>query len=254
MRPLLLALALLAPLGGAAAEPTRSPAVPAAVLRVYGPGGPLAPMQECGRLFAQARGVGVRVDGGPEQRWWDLAEKEADVVFEGAEYMLSDFMRRHPGFVDAETRRSLFDRPAAILVRKGNPRGIRGLEDLARPGVRLLDVAGAGQVGLWEDLAGRKGLIPSISRNIAASFGNTAEAIAAWRADPRLDAWITFESWHHRLADETEVVRLPPEEQLLRGTPVALTRRTTQRELALAFLDFLRGEACHAVFQRAGWR
>lgn len=253
MRPLLLALAVLLLPGAAAAEPAGAQA-PAAVLRVYGPGGPLAPMQECGKLFAQARGVGVRVDGGPEQRWWDLAEKEADVVFEGAEYMLTDFMRRHPGFVDPQTRRSLFDRPAAILVRKGNPRGIRGLEDLARPGVRLLDVAGAGQLGLWEDLAGRRGLIPSISRNIAASFGNTAEAIAAWRADPGLDAWITFESWHHRVPDVTDLVRLPLEEQLFRGTPVALTRRTTQRELGLAFLDFLRGEACHAVFQRAGWR
>jgi len=252
MRPLLVALAALLP-AAAPPEPPREPAR-APVLRAYGPGGPLAPMQECGKLFAEARGVGVRVDGGPEQRWWELAEKEADVVFEGAEYMLTDFMRRHPGFLDPETRRSLFDRPAAILVRKGNPRGIRGLEDLARPGVRLLEVAGAGQLGLWEDLAGRKGLIPSLSRNIAASFSNTAEAIAAWRADPKLDAWITFESWHHRLPDETDLVRLPPGDQLLRGTPVAVARRTPHRELALAFLDFLRGEACHAVFQRAGWR
>jgi len=247
MRLHLLALAAAIAVPASAAD--RAP-----VLRVYGPGGPLAPMQECGKLFADKRGVGVRADGGPEQRWWELAEKEADVVFEGAEYMLTDFMRRHPGFLDPATRTSLFDRPAAILVRKGNPRAIARLEDLARPGIRLLDVAGAGQLGLWEDLAGRKGLIPALQRNIAASFSNSAEAIAAWRADPGLDAWITFESWHYRLPEETQVVPLPAEEQLLRGTPAAVVARSAQRELALAFLTFLRGEECHAVFRRQGWR
>jgi accessory colonization factor AcfC len=224
------------------------------VLRVYGPGGPLAPMQECGKLYAKARGVAVRVDGGPEQRWWETAEREADVIFESAEYMLSDFMRRHPGFLDPSTRTSLFDRPAAILVRKGNPKAVRGLEDLARPGMRLLDVGGAGQLGLWEDLAGRKGLIPAVARNIAATFANTQEAISAWRSDPTLDAWVAFESWHHSLRAETDVVRLPEADQLLRGTPAAVAQRSEQRRLALDFLFFARGEECHAVFRRAGWR
>jgi accessory colonization factor AcfC len=120
--------------------------------------------------------------------------------------------------------------------------------------VRLLDVVGAGQLGLWEDLAGRKGLIPALQRNIAASFANTAEAIAAWKDRPDLDAWITFESWHHRLREDTELVRLPEAEQLLRGTPIAITARSEQRALALAFLEFARGDACHAAFRKQGWR
>jgi accessory colonization factor AcfC len=163
-------------------------------------------------------------------------------------------MRRHPGFLDPQTRTSLFDRPAAILVRKGNPRSIRGLEDLARPGVRLLDVTGAGQAGLWEDLAGRRGLIPAIARNLAASFANTQEALKAWRSDSTLDAWIAFESWHHAAPQETDVVPLPEEDRILRGTPAAVASRSTQRALALDFLAWARGEECHAVFRRAGWR
>jgi accessory colonization factor AcfC len=237
----------------ALALPTRG-AEKISVLRIYGPGGPLVPLAECGKLFAGERKVQVRVDGGPEQRWLEMARADGDLVFDAAEYMLTDFMRRHPGLLDPATRTSLYPQPAAILVRPGNPKGIRGLEDLARPGVRLLDVIGAGQLGLWEDLAGRKGLIPALQRNIAASFANTAEAIAAWRDRPELDAWITFESWHHRLREDTAVVRLPEAEQLLRGTPIAVTARSEQRALALAFLEFARGEACHAAFRKQGWR
>jgi accessory colonization factor AcfC len=242
------------PVAGPAGGPRPAAPAPVPELRVYGPGGPLTPMRGCGERFAKARGVKVTVDGGPEERWWGRAEKDADVVFSGAEYMLSDLERRRPGFLDPSTRRSLWVRPAAILVRKGNPRRIAGIADLARPGVRLLDVNGAGQLGLWEDLAGRVGLIPQIQRNIAVSTPNTSEAIAAWRNQPDLDAWITFASWHDRLKDEADLVELPEAERLYRGTPVAVARRTERRDLAIAFVEYLAGEECHGVFRQSGWK
>jgi accessory colonization factor AcfC len=242
------------PVAGPAGGPRPAAPAPVPELRVYGPGGPLTPMRGCGERFAKARGVKVTVDGGPEERWWGKAEKDADVVFSGAEYMLTELERRRPGFLDPATRRSLWVRPAAILVRRGNPRRIAGLADLARPGVRLLDVNGAGQLGLWEDLAGRVGLIPQIQRNIAVSTPNTSEAIAAWRNQPDLDAWITFASWHDRLKDEADLVELPEAERLYRGTPVAVARRTERRDLAIAFVEYLAGEECHGVFRQSGWK
>ncbi|HVP67314.1 MAG TPA: substrate-binding domain-containing protein [Anaeromyxobacteraceae bacterium] len=243
---------LVAAVGGAgAAAPDGGPQPE---LRVYGPGGPLTPVRGCAERFARARAVRVVIDGGPEERWWARAEKDADVVFEASEYMLTDLDRRHPGFLDGATRTSLWVRPAGILVRRGNPKRIKGLEDLARPGVKLLDVNGSAQTGLWEDLAGRLGLIPAIQRNIAVAVTNTSEAIAAWRTRPELDAWITFTSWRDRLADEADAVELPEAQRLYRGTPVAATARTTRRELALAFIAFLGSEECHAVFRQAGWR
>ncbi len=241
----LAAAALAFPARGGAAERT---------LFVYGPGGPLTPVRACAERFARERAVAVQVDGGPEERWFARAEKDGDVVFSAAEYMLTDLERRHPGFLDLSTRESLYERAAAILVRRGNPKHIRSLEDLARPGVRVLDVNGAGQVGLWEDLAGRRGLIPALRRNIVLAPSNTAEAIAAWRARPDLDAWITFASWHDRMRDESELVELPERDRLYRGTPVAVTRRSRNRETALAFVAFLKSPECHALFRAAGWR
>jgi accessory colonization factor AcfC len=244
-RPALVACALLAPLRAPSGEEP---------LRVYGPGGPLTPVRACGERYTRAKGIAVKVDGGPEEAWIAKAEQDGDVVFGGAEYMLTDLARRRPGLLDLSTRASLWDRPAAILVRKGNPLKIRGLEDLARPGVKLLDVTGAGQTGLWEDLAGRRGLIPAIQRNIALATYNTAEGIAAWRAQPELDAWITFASWYDRLRDEADLVQLPAGERVYRGTPVAVTRRSTNRDRALAFVAFLGSEECHTLFRAAGWR
>lgn len=253
------ALAALAPERSLTLErtltPERSPAPEQTpTLHVYGPGGPMRPIRACAERFGRARGVKVVVDGGPEERWVDRAQQDGDLVFGDAEHVLTDLARRRPGFIDAPTRASLWDRPAAILVRPGNPRKIRSIQDLAREGVKLLEVNGAGQAGLWEDLAGRKGLIPALQRNMALSVNNSAEAIAAWRDRPDLDAWITFASWHDRLRDEADLVPLPPSERLYRGTPIAATVRTRQRELALAFVDYLRSEECHALFRAAGWR
>lgn len=243
---------LLALLGCLLAAPAVS-AEGTRTLFVYGPGGTLTPVRACGERFERLRGIAVKVDGGPEERWIARATKDADVIFSTAEYMLTDFVRRRPGLVDSSTRESLWVRRAAILVRRGNPKALRSIHDLAKPGVRILDVTGAGQTGLWEDLAGRHGLIPAVQRNIAASFYNTAEAMAAWRDRPDLDAWITFASWQDRMRDDTDVVELPKGDRLYRGTPVAVTKRSQNREEALAFVAFLKSEECHALFRQAGW-
>jgi accessory colonization factor AcfC len=223
------------------------------VLQVYGPGGPLGPMQECGGMFAKAHETEVKVTAGPTPKWIESARQNADLIFGGAEYMLTEFILKYPDLVDLTTRTSLYVRPAGILVRPGNPKKIKSLKDLTRNGVRIVDVNGAGQLGLWEDLAGVRGLIPGIQKNIVLSVATSAEAIDQWKARPELDAWITYESWHYRLKEVTNLVRLPPAERLYRGTPIAITTISKQRDLAQQFIDFLKTPAAHAVFQKWGW-
>jgi len=223
------------------------------VLHVYGPGGPLGPVEECAQLFSMAKGVEVKVTAGPEAQWLDQARKDADIIFGGAEYMLTDFILRHPEMVDPKTRTSLYVRPVGILVRKGNPKGIRSLNDLTRDGIRILDVNGAGQLGLWEDLAGPYGIIPGIQKNIALSVTNSAEAIEKWQNMPELDAWITFESWHYRLKNDTELVEMPRARKIYRGTPIAITFISKQKDLAQKFIAFLKTDQAHTVFKKWGW-
>lgn len=226
---------------------------PVRVLHVYGPGGPLAPMQEAAERFGVERGVEVRVTGGPEAQWIDRARQDADLIYGGAEYMLSQFAMKHAGLVDGSTREELYVRASGVLVRKGNPKKIRTLEDLARPGIRLLDVEGAGQLGMWEDMAGTAVLIDGLQKNMAAVAGNTAEGIEKWRSMPELDAWITFESWHYRLKEETDLVRLPESQRVHRGTPIAITTISPEKALARDFIRWLKSPAGKAIFLKWGW-
>lgn len=223
-------------------------------LQVYGPGGPLAPVKECAEIFSKRRGIDVKVVAGPEKQWIEQAKTDADIIFGGAEYMLTQFALNYPEIVEANDRAELYPRAAGILVRKGNPKRIRSLRDLTRRGVRIIDVNGAGQMGLWEDMAGADGLIPGIAKNIELSVVTSAEAIEKWKQIPELDAWITYESWHYRLKDTTDLVSLPARSKIYRGTPVVVTKLAENPRLAQDFVKFMQSAEGHKIFQKWGWK
>ena len=222
-------------------------------LFVYGPGGPLAPMEECASVFSKKFSIPVKVTAGPEAKWIEQAKTNADLVFGGAEYMLTQFAMQHPGMIDSSTRTELYKRAAGILVRPGNPKNIKSFSDLAKPGIKLLDVNGAGQLGMWEDLAGRQDLIAAIQKNIHRSFANTALGIEGWKSDTSFDAWINYASWHYRLKDVTALVKIPGAATIYRGTPIAITTITDQKNDAMKFINFLQTKEAHDIFIKWGW-
>ena len=226
----------------------------AQTLHVYGPGGPKGPFEACAEQFSKQAGIKVVVTAGPESGWMAQALQDADLVYGGAEYMLTQTSLAHPGFLDEATRVTLYARASGVLVRPGNPKKIRRLEDLAAPGVRLIDVNGAGQLGMWEDAAMTAELMNGIRRNIRLSVTSSADAVTQWKAHPEdFDAWFTFASWHDRLPEDTELAPLPATQRVNRGTPVAITARTRQPKVARQFLAFLQSEAGHAIFKKWGW-
>lgn len=222
-------------------------------LFVYGPGGPQAAIDECAKNFSKKMSVPVKVIAGPETKWIEQAKQNADVVFGGAEYMLTQFAMQHPGLVDSSTRTELYKRAAGILVRKGNPKKIASLKDLAKTGVRILDVNGAGQLGMWEDLAGKQNLIAGIQKNIKKSLTNTALAIDTWKSDKSFDAIIIYASWYYRLKDVMDLVKIPTAQTVYRGTPVAITTITDQKKIAQQFIQFLLSNEGHSIFKKWGW-
>ena len=223
-------------------------------LYVYGPGGPLAPIEESAKIFGTENNIVVKVTAGPESKWIAEAKLKADLIYGGAEYMLTSFAMAHPGLVDESSRTELYKRGAAILVRPGNPKNIRSIKDLTKKGIHILDVNGAGQLGLWEDVAGKKNVIEGIQKNIKHSFANTALGIAGWKSDTSFDAWINYESWHYRLKDITQLVKLPNSINVYRGTPIAITTITKHKEWSSKFIDFMQSKEGHAIFKKWGWK
>lgn len=216
-------------------------------LHLYGPGGPLGPMRECADMFSAKTGIVINITTGTPPQWIEEAKQNGDVIYEGAEFMLNDFMQAYPGIVDEASITGLYARSTAILVRKGNPKGIAGIADLTGQGIKIMVVT-------QEKMEEVYGHVPGIQYTIVKPVLTGAEAQRTWKTMPDLDAWITYESWHHALKDETDMVEIPDKERVLRITPIAMIRSSRNKELVRAFVDFLRSDEAHKVFQKWGWK
>jgi accessory colonization factor AcfC len=229
----------------------------AIILKAYGPGGPAPAMREAAKVFGAEKGTMVEITAGPTPTWKDQAMKDADLIFSGSEYMMTDFVRKDvPGLIDTSTIRTLYLRPSAILVRPGNPKGINGIKDLAKPGIKILVVEGAGQVGMWEDVAGRTGsvkLVDGIRRNIGFFAANSAEAKKIWNSDMSYDVWLIWTIWQKESPASADLVNTEPENTIYRSCGIALTNRSEQKALAKEFADFLQSAEGKGIFVKWGW-
>ena len=248
LRPLALALlALVAPLSALAADE---------VVRAYGPGGPAPAMKEAAEAFSRARGVRVEVTAGPTDKWIAQARQDADVIFSGSEYMMTDFVKAMDGRIAEDTIDALYMRPSAILVRPGNPRRIRDLPELTKRGVKVLVVQGAGQTGLWEDMAGKDGdvaLVRALRKNIVFHAPNSAAAKEHWVQHPDVDAWIIYNIWQVANPTLADQVTVGKRYVVHRDSGVALTRTGAERPAAREFVEFLSSKEGGAIFARWGW-
>jgi len=230
---------------------------PADPLHVYGPGGPAPAMREAAKAYEARTGRAVAVVAGPTPQWLDQAKADGDLIFSGSETMMTDFVSALEGRIRAEAVEPLYLRTASILVRPGNPNGVGGLEDLFQPGRRVLVVNGAGQNGLWEDMAGRTGDIAKVRalrRNIVVYARNSAEARQAWIDDPTLDAWIIWGIWQVANPDLADVVEVEEPYRIYRDAGAVVTETGRQDADAQPFLEFLKSDEGAAIFARWGWR
>ena len=239
---------------------------PAETLFVYGPGGPLPAMKEAAAVFERQRGIAVQVTGGPTPPWLERARNNADVVFSGAEHMMTDYIKQlgdtsggrsaPPGRIDESTIVPLYLRPVAILVRPGNPKRIHRFEDLLRPGMKVLVVQGAGQTGMWEDVAGRTGdigVVRAFRRNIGEVAGNSGDAKARWTDDKSFDAWLIWNVWQVANPTLADVVPVAERWRIYRDAGVALTVKGRDRIAARDFASFLQSPAGAGIFAKWGW-
>lgn len=234
-----------------------SPAAAHDILRIYGPGGPAPAMKEAAKAFTAASGIPVEVTAGPAGEWMPKAKKNADLIFSGSENMMTAFVRQMDGALLEPTIRPLYIRPSSILVRPGNPKKIAGVADLLKPGMKILVVEGAGQIGLWEDIAGRLGDLETVRRfrrNIVAFPENSGVARTKWTSDPSIDAWLIWNIWDVASPDIADTVDVEPELRIWRDCGIGLTKRGSAKAYAADFVEFLESDAGRAIFTKWGWK
>jgi ABC-type molybdate transport system substrate-binding protein len=158
-----------------------------------------------------------------------------------------------------------------IMVAKGNPKKITGIDDLARPDVRtsMPNPVNEGIMqfyfrkvlerhGLWQAVSGGKECVScqSTSNNwfTAVHHRETPDRIKAGQSDAGA-VWKTEVLEARRAGAEVDAIELPPQDSLRDEVSyvVGALTRTPHRKMAEAFLSFLRSAAGQDAYARFGF-
>jgi molybdate transport system substrate-binding protein len=176
-----------------------------------------------------------------------------DIYFPGS----SDYMElaKKEGVVDASSEQRVVYLVPAINVQRGNPRGIKGLDDLGKPGIRVgiarpdTVCVGLYAVELLETTKMTERVKPNIVTH-AESCEKAAQLVSLQSVDAVL-GWRVFEHWDE---EKIETVSLPREQVTRIGyIPIAIGRSARDPELAGAFILFLMSPEGQAIFEKWGY-
>ncbi|EFP2198569.1 solute-binding protein, partial [Escherichia coli] len=150
-------------------------------------------------------------------------------------------------------------RKSILLVKKGNPKNIKGIEDLLEPGIGIIVNDGGGSsntsgTGLWEDIAGRKGnldTVAGIRKNIILFAPNSGIARNALESQENADVWITWADWAASNPGIGDVIEIDPEHVIWRDMNIVV-RKDANSEIR-QFAKWLQSDEASLVFQKYGW-
>ncbi len=222
---------------------------------VYGPGGPYPAIREAASVYSKQHNVEIRVIKGPVSNWERSAARNADIIYSGSENMMIDFCRRFK-LIKKDTVTPLYLRKSGLLVRPGNPKHIRSLKDLLKPGIKVLVVSGAGLIGVWEDMIGRTkdmNSLRKLRRNIVFFAPNSGVAKRRWIKDPAIDVWITWNIWQVANPNIAEFIPVKERYTIYRDCAIALTEHSEKNKEARGFFNFLKSKAARPIFRKWGW-
>jgi len=200
--------------------------------------------------FTESTGVLVEADYAGSEVLLSRLKLSArgDVYMPGDEHYVE--LARQEGLV-ASSRPACYFVPV-ILVRKGNPKGIRTLRDLLHPDVALaLGDAQACAIGRQTQMVLSKNGIAAEDVDKRVVFRSlTVNELALHLEVGKADATVVWDAIAAQYAEDTEVVVIPAEENVVSTVPVAVLTTSGQPELARRFADFAAGPQGQAVFRR----
>jgi len=247
---LLTALILLAGAAGCALLGSEKPS-----LVIFAGSASKPPLDELARDFESQSGARVEITYGGSGTVLSqmILARTGDLYIPGSQ----DFMdtAEAKGAVDPSTRKIVAYLVPAIAVPKGNPKNIRTLNDLARPGLRV----GIGNpesvcLGLFAmEIFDKARLTDSIRPNIVVqtkSCDDTATVLALGQVDAVI-GWDVFDNWQ---ADKITVIPLPKDQVVKIGNiPVALSAYAANKALAQEFVSYITGPDGKGIFAKHGY-
>jgi accessory colonization factor AcfC len=237
-------------------------------VRIFSARACAAPLEKAAKLFEEQTGVHVEIsvcsrhcaqpvaeeatgETGGDDFLLEIADAGIhDLAIAGAEYLLDDGEVR--GIVQRHQRRTIAYRTSAIIVPASNPKNIRCVEDMTKPGVRVGVSVIDCLKGLWEDISGRLGLLDKIRENIC-YYANGCIAIVEAVATSEVDVAFGWTAFQHLEPERIEIIEMPEEQQVSRGTGVGMLSFAKNSEAATQFMDFLASPESRQFYKEYGW-
>jgi molybdate transport system substrate-binding protein len=137
----------------------------------------------------------------------------------------------------------------ALLVAKGNPKGIRGLADLARPGLIVVLCAAEVPCGRFGVQALSNAGVKVTPASLEANVRGVVSKVTLGEAD----AGIVYVTDVRTAGDKVEGVTIPDAQNVLATYPIATVKATHNAALANAFVAYVRSPDGQQVLARAGF-
>jgi len=219
-------------------------------LLLYSGAGIRPPVEEIAEAFGRRHGVTVECD------------------FAGSEVLLSRIKLSGVGdvympgdlhYVEQAEAEGLIARSETacyfiptILVQKGNPKEIRSLADLARPGIRVgLGDAEACAIGRKSSKIFNKSKISEDDLANNVEFRSlTVNELGDKIVLGALDAVIVWDAVAAYYADSADVVPIPRDQNVISTVPAAVLKSSAQPELANKLVEFIASEEGKAIFKK----
>jgi molybdate transport system substrate-binding protein len=212
-------------------------------------------MEEAAGAFEKETGIKVYANYGGSGTMLSQIElsKSGDLYIPGSpDYMVKADKK---SVIDPASVKKIAYLIPVIAVQHGNPKNIRSLADLAKPGIEVgIGNPQAVCIGLYAvEILDYNNLLADVSKNIVVN-AESCEKTATLISLKSVDAVIGWDVFHHWDPDKIDVVYLSPEQlPRIAYIPCAVTRFTKDSESTQRFLDFLVSQQGQDIFKKWGY-
>lgn len=230
------------------AGPTDAPPQPA--LMLYCGAGIRWPVAELAETFGSRHNVRVECDYAGSELLLSRIKLtgQGDLYLPGDEYYVDQ--AEAEGLIAEKTTACYF--VPVILVQKGNPKGVRTLQDLLQPGLKFgLGDTQACAIGRnCERIFRQAGISEKEVESHVAFRALTVNELGTNVAVGALDAAIVWDAVAANFADKTETVAIPAGQNAVSTVAVGVLRSSRHPDLARQFVALLTSPEGQAVFAK----
>jgi sulfate/thiosulfate-binding protein len=173
-----------------------------------------------------------------------------------------------PGWTAGAARGMVTNSVAVLVVRKGNPKGIRGWDDLVRPGIDVITpnpfTSGGARWNVMAAYGAQRtagmtheqatGWLAAMFKQVSVQDKTARESLQTF-ANGKGDVLIAYEN--EAIIAQRKRLELDyviPDRTILIENPIAVTASTRHPEQARAFVEFVRSAEGQRIFARNGYR